>query len=232
MLCFVKHMIIIGLVLVKPLFSQADDSSVNKDAWRLSDFVKKSHALKGPALKETKDFLESIPSPSKSHKDAKRLQSKAAWQPLVKNYDELLKKTFRLEDGLETDAMHPEFYIFISFSLPRKTLLALLKASRHYGATLVLRGLKDGSFKKTMSELMELYKQENGRVILDPNLFKKFNITSVPSFLLTQGQGVRGLLSKGETVSLMLRGNVSPRFALSEFGKHAPFESFAGELLQ
>lgn len=228
MLRSLKAIVIIGLFwLSQSLLSK------ESEALDLNDFVKRSHALKRQALKEG-----SLTPETQNNKVAKRPAS-----PLMTNYDALLKKTFRLEDSLNNrGAEHPEFYIFISFSLPRKTLLNLLKDARKYGATLVLRGLKDGSFKKTMAELMELYKHEKGRVILDPTLFKRFNVTSVPTFLLAPRAfdlgGSKPLEHKqrgSEKINqefLVLRGNVSPRFALTEFRKHTSFEEHAKELLQ
>lgn len=220
MLLALKTIGIISLFISKSL-----SASFDADA-----FVKKSQDLRESALKDTKDFLE--PELKNKGPEAQNIKgslttlNKDPWRPLRKNYDELLKKTFTLEDATKSKV---EFYIFISFSLSRKTLHSLLKASQTYGATLVLRGLKEGSFKKTVSALMELYKDTKGRVVLDPSLFKKFNINSVPSFLVTQGSRSK---EKGREASLRLSGNVSPRFALTEFQKHAPFEDFAKELLQ
>lgn len=227
-----KQMIFISFLVSKLLFSK--DVPSKNDKWSLHEFVKHSHALKEQAIAHKSNTKRKEQGENSSFKSYD-----TTLQPLKENYNELLNKTFTLE-GTEHNSR--DFYIFISFSLPRKTLLSLLKDARKYGATLVLRGLKDGSFKKTMAELMELYKHEKGQVILDPTLFKRFNVTSVPTFLLAPRAFVLGGSEplehkqrgseKNNQEFLVLRGNVSPRFALTEFRKHTPFEEFAKELLQ
>jgi type-F conjugative transfer system pilin assembly protein TrbC len=93
-------------------------------------------------------------------------------------------------------------YIFVSFSMPKKTLKALaLEAQKHQGI-LVIRGLIDNSFLKTAQLLQEI---EEG-VILDPILFRKYKIKAVPTFV-----------QESEAGTQQIAGNVTLAYALEKF---------------
>lgn len=70
--------------------------------------------------------------------------------------------------------------IFVSFSMPEQSLKAWIEQAKLIKAPLVVRGLIDNSFKKTIQKLKEL----GGGVQLDPIAFKRFQIKSVPSVVI------------------------------------------------
>lgn len=86
-------------------------------------------------------------------------------------------KTLRAKEG---------FYIFVSFSLPKTLLETLDKAAQKLGAKLVIRGLKDNSFKETLKHIKGI-KKEGITVDIDPESFRQFGITQVPAFIVAQG---------------------------------------------
>lgn len=100
----------------------------------------------------------------------------------------------------------PSLSIFMSFSLPEATWLSLSKeAASLGGGTFVLQGLPDNSFIELAKRLFKL--KEAGlsiQVEIDPLRFKKYGITTVPSFVV---QGSDGSFDK-------LSGNVSLVYAL------------------
>ena len=93
-------------------------------------------------------------------------------------------------------------FIFISLSMPETSLKALYQEAEQQGAVLVLRGLKDNNFKQTAEALTTL----GIGVQIDPMLFKKYAIQSVPTFVRTHG-------SEHESIS----GNISLAYALQRF---------------
>lgn len=100
----------------------------------------------------------------------------------------------------------PIVLVFASFSMPQETLKQLANDLKKIKGALVIRGLINNSFKAT-----SLYLQKVGEgVLLDPTLFDKFNITSVPTFIITEGDVKAEQIPKHDR----LRGNVSLRFAL------------------
>jgi type-F conjugative transfer system pilin assembly protein TrbC len=89
--------------------------------------------------------------------------------------------------------------IFVSFSLPESKLRELLEEADRIGALVVLRGLVNDDFNATMARLNDLKLatgietlrsvQQNDQsnvsgIALDPTLFSRFQVETVPTFLL------------------------------------------------
>ena len=95
--------------------------------------------------------------------------------------------------------------VFVSFSMPKASLVELSDQSLKYNATLVLRGICEGSFLKTKEKILEI--NPNGlRLDIHPDLFKQYDIKRVPTFVLVKN---------GKEVS-RLSGNVTLEFASSK----------------
>ena len=77
-------------------------------------------------------------------------------------------------------------YIFISLSLHKNTILELLSQAKRVGGVLVLRGLKEGSWKKTIEFMLPILEEHEEGIILDPTLFKRFDIGKVPAIVLAK----------------------------------------------
>lgn len=93
-------------------------------------------------------------------------------------------------------------YIFISTSMHDKKIREYAEDAKKYGAVLVLRGLKHNSFQKTIAYFEKL----NAEIQIDPNLFKKYQVRSVPQIVL----------AKGDKYDI-IKGSVSLEFALRKF---------------
>jgi len=121
-------------------------------------------------------------------------------------------------------------YIAVSFAMPPNDLRRLAKEANAAGATLVIRGLVDGSFKKTLAASKEVFDEAspNGLAI-DPQVFRAYQIDQVPVFISARtpvepcGNGFDCV--SAQPASDMVRGNISLREALkilSERGSKAP----------
>lgn len=93
-----------------------------------------------------------------------------------------------------------KYLIFVSFSMPKGSLKSLYLESKDE-ATMIIRGLKDDSFKKTAKELQELQIV----VDIDPNLFKKYQVTRVPTIVAVHEDGYNSI-----------QGNISFNYAKSK----------------
>ncbi len=71
-------------------------------------------------------------------------------------------------------------YIFMSFSVPKQVWLDLYEQIGKHPFRFVVRGLPDNSFKK----LAEKVKEYACPVDINPDLFDKYGITAVPTFVL------------------------------------------------
>lgn len=103
-------------------------------------------------------------------------------------------------------------YVFVSFSMKDQNIKQLLEEAKRFGAILVLRGLKDNSFRKTVMHLSKFMQKEGEGMIIDPTLFKKYKVEQVPTFVLS-----RNCDDCSNQDYDILRGNVNIAFALEKF---------------
>ena len=138
---------------------------------------------------------------------------------------------------------YTDFLIFASFSMGEKNLKKLTMQAARYNGVVVLRGFKNGDLKETTQFLLQHadnYKSTDkqgdsvGGITIDPNLFKEYSVTKVPTYVLTKPcednmSGISGNVCKPEYDKLT--GNVSPRYALEKFSTSGEFTSAAKERL-
>jgi len=75
--------------------------------------------------------------------------------------------------------------VFISSSMDLKLLKTYVKEARRYGGVLVFNGLPDNSWVKLNKTVTEIVGDEEGVGIqIDPEEFDRFNIKTVPAFVL------------------------------------------------
>ena len=80
----------------------------------------------------------------------------------------------------------PPALYFVSFSIPKEGLQAMLDEAASLKVTATIRGLIDNDFRKTAAQMLELSKQNNKiGVQIDPMVFKQFNIQAVPALVVT-----------------------------------------------
>jgi len=112
----------------------------------------------------------------------------------------------------------PTVLVFASFSMPQATLKQLAADLKKVDGVLVIRGLINNSFKETAITLQKL----GTSVLLDPTLFEKYNITSVPTFIIFKGE-----LKDDHPPYDHLTGNVSLRFVLEKVAQEGEIKSAA-----
>ncbi|MDR2781498.1 MAG: type-F conjugative transfer system pilin assembly protein TrbC [Holosporaceae bacterium] len=95
--------------------------------------------------------------------------------------------------------------VFVSFSMPKASLMELGDQSQKYNATLVLRGIHEDSFLKTKNKILEI-NPKGLQLQIHPDLFRQYNIKKVPTFVL---------IKNGVEIN-RLSGNVTLEFAHSK----------------
>ena len=126
---------------------------------------------------------------------------------------------FKLKEDVKEDHKNEEqgvqksdkIYVFVSFSMPKESIESLLKEAPKQNAVLVLRGLKNNSFKETAKIIKDFYDKENAESAgfeINPELFEKHAINHVPVFLNTSNQN-------------RLSGNVTLSFAVQKLKEEA-----------
>jgi conjugal transfer pilus assembly protein TrbC len=75
-------------------------------------------------------------------------------------------------------------YVAVSLSMPPEALRALARDAHRAGARVVIRGLIDNSFKATLLRIREVFNDQSlGGVAIDPQIFKAFAVSAVPSVI-------------------------------------------------
>lgn len=159
------------------------------------------------------------------------LQKDAAFQEIVKVLENhsLNAQNTAVNSVPETES---NLYIFVSFSLGEKALLNLAHDAKQFGATLVLRGFKGGSYAKTVQSLNKIVLKTGQGVIVDPELYSLFDITAVPTFILSKPFTLAPLERTQTPTHDKLQGHVSARYALEMFSKEGDLKDEAQALLK
>lgn len=123
-------------------------------------------------------------------------------------------------------------YVFISFALSEKALLNLVGDAKRWGATLVLRGFKEGSYTKTAKALQKIILKTGQGVIIDPELFTLFAVTAVPTIVLSKPVSLLSTERVQTPLHDRLQGHVSVQYALEAFAKEGDLSLEAQALLQ
>ncbi|NRA73712.1 MAG: type-F conjugative transfer system pilin assembly protein TrbC [Rickettsiales bacterium] len=175
----------------------------------------------GKAKEESLKFRDTIEQTKiKAKKEAVKwqkeaTQAKANAKKFAKNWkinkDDKISETFTGYADLPTIKgilnQKPAMYIFISFGVSENLVLDLAVQANKIGAKLVVRGLKNNSFKDTINYIHQLNKQ-GIKVDINPKLFDKYQVSHVPCFMV--------LGEKGKIYDKML-GNVTLDYVLNEF---------------
>lgn len=118
-----------------------------------------------------------------------------------------------------------DLMVFVSLSMPEGSLMRLARQAERAGAVLVLRGLKNNSFKETTAEIGKYEQKVKATWQINPPAFTKFGVKSVPAFVLTKADQALSASADGcadpgayATVS----GDVSLDFALEAITRSKP----------
>lgn len=115
-----------------------------------------------------------------------------------------------------------DLIIFVSFSMPTDTLIALSKEAKEAGAVMVVRGFKDGSLRATKQAALDVNKGHAPWEI-NPGLFRSFQIKSVPTFVVADSQA-ESVLDNGcspQATFSAVSGDISVELALEQLRLHA-----------
>lgn len=117
-------------------------------------------------------------------------------------------------DPAEYNTSKTHLFVFVSSSMPRKSLENYLIEAKKYEAVLVIRGLIDGSFVKTQKFIQTF--GNDAFFQIDDEAFERFNINQVPAIVLVRDQECH----PGQKCDLIfdkMYGNVSIKHALNLF---------------
>lgn len=123
-----------------------------------------------------------------------------------KNMDSVLDQV--VSEPQDVSDHQEKILVFVSFSMPSASIKALSQEAEKHHAVLVMRGLKDDSFKATQTAFQELGKDVQSGIEINPEVFETYQIKQVPVFVL-----VKSIQGKDPRELSRLSGNVSLSFA-------------------
>lgn len=160
-----------------------------------------------PALKNPVNTFPNIATPARG---------KVAPDRVAEQYK--IKNTASARDNL---------FVFASFTMPQASLKRLIRQVNQVGGTVVFRGFKHNSWKATAFAIQAL-KEQDGNVVVDPNAFTKYAVTSVPTVVLVQSVNA---IERAPFVAIS--GDVSLDYALREISRRShAFQHIADEYLR
>ena len=189
----------------------------------LDDLIKSQDAIVKEHMPEVQDFI------TKAQQNAAKYQLSA--DNIIKNSKANCKQTTNFDwlQGLNLPEQQTrlsnsdsELYVFASLSMPKTRLIELIKEAIKYNGAVVLRGLKNNSYKETATFLQPIIEQAGAGFIIDPTLFTQYNVTKVPVFVLNDS-----LLKQHDQIA----GNISLQYALQEFAKNGDLKNAATSIL-
>ena len=164
---------------------------------------------------------------------------------IAEKYRELLMLRGQQQDGLtehnsltDLDELGSKYRdsvtlkVFVSSSMGTELLKTYAKEARHYGGVLVFKGLPGNSWVKLNNMIMEIVEDQEGVGIqIDPEEFDRFNIKTVPAFVLIKEAdwitGTSEELAEDKVIYDKVTGNIGTEAALRLFAEQGELGAMA-----
>lgn len=140
----------------------------------------------------------------------------------------------QLKENAKNSIGEGRLLIFISMSMPKSAIENLITQGEKVGAVFVLRGLVDGSLKKTQKSFYAAMNGHKVGAMINPELFKTFNVTKVPTFAI-YANAKQNPLNTGCKIApefVTITGSVSVRYALEQMQQNSKLSGVAANLLE
>lgn len=80
--------------------------------------------------------------------------------------------------------------VFVSFSMPELSLKQIIHDAARYQVPIVIRGLYQNSFRKTVEKMFEFVKEnKKGGITINPRWFKEHGVKTVPAVVVAKEHG-------------------------------------------
>ena len=118
----------------------------------------------------------------------------------------------------------PEMMIFVSFSMPRESLLRIVEQSERTGARLIFRGFDGDKMTDMAAHISALLGKHRVEAVIHPPAFTQFKINQVPALVLAQSDAGDQLDSGCAQPDRYVKvtGDVSQDYALEYIERTSP----------
>lgn len=143
------------------------------------------NAYQAEGLRQTASVSSATIQNLKASSDYARAQNKTLIDGFLKYAHD------SLPSGQKVQAA-PNAILFVSFSMPESLLFALCDEAQAFNIPVVINGLVDKDFKKTIETFARLNHEAKKQhlnfqgISIDPLWFQQFQITSVPALVLSE----------------------------------------------
>ncbi|MGB7990230.1 MAG: type-F conjugative transfer system pilin assembly protein TrbC [Candidatus Methylophosphatis roskildensis] len=234
-LCFSAVTGIVQADDLLPPVTDADVERVKRDLAPPTD-AQIERAIRG-LHQPTEREIAATPAPSTPKLDALPKPATPAdvdLRTITKGFEPAVKQALAAGAAM---SQTPSLLVFVSFSMPEKTLARLVDQAARSGATLVLRGLTESSLKQTVLRVQQLIGSRKMAFQIDPQSFERFAVDRTPTFVLVRA-GAQPV-SCGDAqcfrndAYVSVSGDVSLDYALEFMQRQAPgFNGEAGHFLR
>ena len=153
-------------------------------------------------------------------------------QAINMTWEHLLQtaKESNLIEDLKLYMKDTRLIVFVSSSMSLALLKTYAQEASKYGATLVFKGLPEGSFKNLSNLVAQIDPDGKASLQIDEEAFDKYSVSTVPSIVLSHEENC--LPSQNCKVTFdKITGNIGIQAALERFSLDGELSSLAGEIL-
>ncbi len=128
------------------------------------------------------------------------------------------------QQPIQTKPATPEMMIFVSFSMPRESLLRIVEQSEITGARLIFRGFKGDKMTDMAAHISALLGKHRVEAVIHPPAFTQFKVNQVPALVLAQSDAGDQLSSGCAQPDRYVKvtGDVSQDYALEYIERTSP----------
>lgn len=196
----------ISLIFLLTLFIQSPTYAYDFNNKQYQDFLDEAKSIKSKAF-NTQNIQEDKQKQQRYNKVQNNLQ------------DLLGKENYNAKTNINPSSKQKKIsnlLIFISFSMPNNLIKEYIQQAKDTGGVLVLRGMIDKSISKTAIKLNDINNKQGVNAIIDPNLFKLYNIKRVPAFVVAGYENYPCVACKQTPIYDKITGSVTLEYALEQ----------------
>lgn len=124
-------------------------------------------------------------------------------------------------------------FVLVSFSMPDTLIKQYVDEASKYGGFVVIIGLIDNDFSHTKARIAEIVgNSKKGGILIDPNIFDAYKITTVPTIILTADEYPCHSGNCSRDKYDMMQGAISVQYALESFESQGELRNIAKLKLQ
>ena len=145
-------------------------------------------------------------------------------QPAAKVNPADMAKQFSQSPIANQPPVAPELMVFVSFSMPRESLMRIVEQSERTGARLIFRGFTGDKFTDMSKRIADLLGKHRVEAVVHPPAFTQFKVNQVPALVISQSDAGNQLdngCAQAERY-VKVTGDVSQDYALDYIERTSP----------